>query len=73
MLDELAERPAMPIIYFGCWVDCYWEYGDVEQILEDLDTYPEDYPEAIFYPGFYRWVEAAEAIVTELSQDPVLP
>lgn len=72
-LDELAEKPTMPIIYFGCWTVCYWEYGDVDQVLEDLETYPEDYPEAIFYPGFYRWVEAADAITMELAQDQPLP
>ncbi|MCK4342961.1 MAG: hypothetical protein KAY37_14705 [Phycisphaerae bacterium] len=66
MLESLASQPPLPIIYFGCWNYCYWEYDQVHQIMEAL----EGRPDALFYPGSARWIEAAEEIANLLSQNP---
>lgn len=72
-LDKLAAKPTVPLIYFGCWQDCFWDYSQISQVLKDIRTYPENYADAIVYPSLSRWVEAAAAITAELSQDPPLP
>ncbi len=62
-LEALAAEPTMPLIWFG--EVCYWDYDDTWEVMDLL----EGRPDTLFYPGYTRWVEAAEAIANELWLD----
>ncbi len=66
--DGMAYHPIIPIVYFG-YPRFYWNYDGVHQVMEEMAGRPD----ALFYPGSVRWVEAAQEITARLSQNPPAP
>jgi hypothetical protein len=66
-MDNMAQKPTMPIVWVGYQDWPYWPYQDVPTAMEQIATLgetPADYPRPsyLLYPGRTQWVEAARAV-----------
>ncbi len=64
-VEEISDTIPLPIIYFGCddtW--CYWPYDETAILMGQLQE--EGRPDAIFYPGISRWLDAPVQINDQL-------
>lgn len=66
ILEELAVKPVIPMLWWGCFTQinwCYWSYDRVAEAMQ-RHAHRDD---VIFYPSHLNWVILAQAVVNTLS------